>query len=138
MPSDSTETDQHTDRADLTRTVSPPEEGNPTRVEPTRPAENTENPADTDRVTGTQTVQKEPESQRKKGAEKPPPYRPPVPFPQRLAETKLNEQFAKFIDVLKQLHITIPFTEVLTQMPTYAKFLKDILSNKRSLGGTRQ
>jgi hypothetical protein len=72
--------------------------------------------------------------EKKKEAERPPPYRPPVPFPRRLAETKLNAQFAKFTEVLKGLQITIPFTEALTQMPTYAKFLKDILSNKRSLG----
>jgi hypothetical protein len=80
-------------------------------------------------------VPNEADKQKKKVTEKPPPYRPPVPFPQRLAETRLNEQFFKFIEVMKQLHITIPFTEALTQMPTYAKFLKDILSNKRSLGG---
>ena len=60
---------------------------------------------------------------------------PPVPFPQRLAESRLNEQFANFIQVLKQLHITIPFTDALTQIPTYTKFLKDIITNKRSLGG---
>jgi hypothetical protein len=33
LPSDSTEFDHHTDRADLTRTVSPPEKGDPSRVE---------------------------------------------------------------------------------------------------------
>jgi Aspartyl protease len=145
--------------------VSPPEKGNLSRVELTRPAENTEDPSDTDHVNGTRTVQEETssrtestrpaqvvkpldtdctkltrpvqksaEGQKMKEANKPPPYRPPVPFPRRLAETKLNDQFAKFVDVIKQLQITIPFTEALTQMPTYAKFLKDILSNKRSLG----
>ncbi|XP_009617647.1 uncharacterized protein [Nicotiana tomentosiformis] len=33
----------------------------------------------------------------------------------------------------KQLYINIPFTKVLTQMPSYAKFLKEILSNKRKM-----
>ncbi|XP_070022082.1 uncharacterized protein [Nicotiana sylvestris] len=33
----------------------------------------------------------------------------------------------------KQLYISIPFTEALTQMPSYAKFLKEILSSKRKL-----
>ena len=70
----------------------------PARAEPTRPAETTE---DTGRAHSTWVVQKESESQKKKGAEKPPPYRPPVPFPQRLVESKLNEQFANFIQVLK-------------------------------------
>lgn len=35
--------------------------------------------------------------------------------------------------MLKQLNITIPFLEAITQMPIYAKFLKEILSNKRKL-----
>ena len=63
-------------------------------------------------------------------------YIPPhrfVPFPQRLVKNKLDQQFAKFVDHLKMLNITIPFTEAITQMPTYAKFLKDILSNKRTI-----
>jgi hypothetical protein len=37
------------------------------------------------------------------------------------------------MEVLKQLTISIPFTDALLQMPSYSKFLKDILSNKRSL-----
>ncbi|XP_060200643.1 uncharacterized protein LOC132628909 [Lycium barbarum] len=34
---------------------------------------------------------------------------------------------------VEQLYINIPFTDALTQMPSYAKFLKDILSSKRKL-----
>ncbi|GKA36835.1 reverse transcriptase domain-containing protein [Tanacetum coccineum] len=34
---------------------------------------------------------------------------------------------------MKQLHINIPFTEALSQMPKYAKFLKGLLSNKTRL-----
>ncbi|XP_078170153.1 uncharacterized protein LOC144564429 [Carex rostrata] len=90
---------------------------------------------DATRIPDVRPASDKPEAQNKGKAEKPPPYRPPVPFPRRLAETKLNAQFANFVEVIKGLHITIPFTEALTQMPTYAKFLKDILSNKRSLGG---
>lgn len=63
----------------------------------------------------------------------PKPYQPPVPFPQRLAKAKLDKQFGKFLEVLKKLYINVPFTEALQQMPTYAKFLKDILPNKRKL-----
>ncbi|XP_060181589.1 uncharacterized protein LOC132611190 [Lycium barbarum] len=33
----------------------------------------------------------------------------------------------------QQIQINIPFTDALLQMPTYAKFLKEILSNKRKL-----
>ncbi|XP_021730693.1 uncharacterized protein LOC110697617 [Chenopodium quinoa] len=57
----------------------------------------------------------------------------PVPFPGRLAERKLNDKFPKFLSVMKNLHINLPFIEVVTQMPSYSKFLKDILTNKRKL-----
>ncbi|XP_009764078.1 uncharacterized protein [Nicotiana sylvestris] len=46
---------------------------------------------------------------------------------------KLDNQFAKFLEILKQIHINIPFTNALLQMPSYAKFLKEILSSKRKL-----
>ncbi|GKA04668.1 retrovirus-related pol polyprotein from transposon TNT 1-94 [Tanacetum coccineum] len=39
----------------------------------------------------------------------------------------------KFLENLKQLHINIPFTEALSQMPKYAKFIKGLLSNKTRL-----
>ncbi|XP_075091496.1 uncharacterized protein LOC107799401 [Nicotiana tabacum] len=38
--------------------------------------------------------------------------------------------------MLEQVHVNVPFTEVLSQMPTYAKFLKEILSNKRKVEET--
>ncbi|XP_073526517.1 uncharacterized protein [Phyllobates terribilis] len=63
----------------------------------------------------------------------PPTYKPPLPFPQRRAQAQLEHQFGKFVEVLKKLCINIPFTEALKQMPTYVKFLKEILSNKRNL-----
>ncbi|XP_039144038.1 uncharacterized protein LOC120281228 [Dioscorea cayenensis subsp. rotundata] len=56
-----------------------------------------------------------------------------IPFPQRLKKNKLDQQFAKFLDVFKKLHINIPFAEALEQMPSYVKFMKEILSNKRKL-----
>ncbi|XP_070020213.1 uncharacterized protein [Nicotiana sylvestris] len=45
----------------------------------------------------------------------------------------LDGQFSKFLEILKQIHINIPFTDALLQMPSYAKFLKEILSSKRKL-----
>ena len=61
----------------------------------------------------------------------PPPYVPPIPYPQRLVKTKLDKQFSKFLETFKKLHINIPFAEALTQMASYAKFIKEILSKKR-------
>ena len=37
------------------------------------------------------------------------------------------------MEVFKKLHINIPFADALEQMPSYVKFLKDILSRKRRL-----
>ncbi|XP_010681877.2 uncharacterized protein LOC104896782 [Beta vulgaris subsp. vulgaris] len=59
------------------------------------------------------------------------PYKPPVPFPQRLAQAKLEKKYGKFLDILKKLHINIPFLDAISEMPSYTKFLKDMLSNKR-------
>ncbi|GKA02468.1 putative reverse transcriptase domain-containing protein [Tanacetum coccineum] len=58
---------------------------------------------------------------------------PPVPFPRRLRNEKEEAQQKKFLENLKQLHINLPFMEVLAQMPKYAKFLKSLLTNKARL-----
>ena len=60
---------------------------------------------------------------------------PAVPFPQCLQKSKIEEQFARFLKTFQKLEISMPFTEVVTQMPLYAKFLKDILSKKRKIVG---
>ncbi|XP_022852334.1 uncharacterized protein LOC111373965 [Olea europaea var. sylvestris] len=60
-------------------------------------------------------------------------YAPPIPFSQRLQRKKLDKQFAKFVEIFKKLHINIPFADAIAQIPSYAKFLKEILSNKKRL-----
>ncbi|KAK8952364.1 hypothetical protein KSP39_PZI003940 [Platanthera zijinensis] len=56
---------------------------------------------------------------------------PPPPFPARLAKSKLDIQFQKFMEIFRKLTINIPFAEALEQMPSYVKFMKDILAKKR-------
>ena len=68
--------------------------------------------------------------QKKKGV---PAYTLAVPFPQRLQKSRREEQFSKFLDIFKKIEINILFTEVISQMPLYAKFLKGILSKKRKI-----
>ena len=58
-------------------------------------------------------------------------YHPPIPFPQRLKQTKLDNQFSKFLTMFRKLEINIPFVEALAQMPHYAKFMKEIINKKR-------
>ncbi|XP_041025441.1 uncharacterized protein LOC121265839 [Juglans microcarpa x Juglans regia] len=61
------------------------------------------------------------------------PYVPPIPFPQRLKQNKINQQFEKSLKVFRQLQINISFVDVLAQIPAYTKFLKEIMSKKRQL-----
>ena len=60
-------------------------------------------------------------------------YTPVVAFPQRLQKSRREEQFSKFLDIFKKIEINIPFAEVISQIPLYAKFLKEILSKKRKI-----
>ena len=60
-------------------------------------------------------------------------YRPPLPFPQRMKQAKIDEQFSRFVNMFKKLEIDIPFSEALAQIPNYAKFMKDIINKKRKL-----
>ena len=47
-----------------------------------------------------------------------------------------NTKYERFVKVLKSLNLNIPFTEALSEMPAYTKFLKEILSRKRSIPET--
>ncbi|XP_031119033.1 uncharacterized protein LOC116022450 [Ipomoea triloba] len=56
-----------------------------------------------------------------------------LPFPQRLWKSKDTERENKFKMMLDKLEISMPFVDAVTQIPSYKKFLKDILSNKKKL-----
>ena len=58
---------------------------------------------------------------------------PVILFSQRLQKAKMEEQFSRFLHIFNKIEINIPFAEALTQMPNYAKFLKEILSKKKKL-----
>ncbi|GAU33300.1 hypothetical protein TSUD_279780 [Trifolium subterraneum] len=60
---------------------------------------------------------------------------PPIqhlPYPRVPTKKDKERQYARFLDIFKRLQISLPFPEVLEQMPTYAKFMKEILTKKRS------
>ncbi|CAM8959826.1 unnamed protein product [Rhodiola kirilowii] len=65
----------------------------------------------------------------------PAPYKPPVPYPQRLKGARRDKEFMKFVDKIRTLYITMPFTDAITQIPTYAKFMKEIMTGKRKMDG---
>lgn len=57
-----------------------------------------------------------------------------LPFPTRNKKKGQHEKnFEKFLEMFKKLELNIMFLEALEQMPTYAKFMKDIISKKRTI-----
>ncbi|CAM8999521.1 unnamed protein product [Rhodiola kirilowii] len=62
------------------------------------------------------------------------PYSPPVPFPQRLIKpSKLEKKYEVFTKMLKKLYVYMPFHELIKKAPLCNKFLKEILSKKRTI-----
>nr|XP_009776575.1 PREDICTED: uncharacterized protein LOC104226315 [Nicotiana sylvestris] len=59
--------------------------------------------------------------------------KPPPPCPQRLAKQNGENQFKKFIQMMKSLSINVPLAEAWEQMPSYAEFMKDLVTKKRSM-----
>ncbi|XP_070050034.1 uncharacterized protein [Nicotiana tomentosiformis] len=59
--------------------------------------------------------------------------KPPPPYPQRLTKQNSENQFKKFIQMMKSLSINVPLVEALEKMPIYAMFLKDLVTKKRSM-----
>ena len=58
---------------------------------------------------------------------------PPPPFPQRLVKKAEDGKYRRFITILKQLSVNVPLVEALEQMTCYAKFMKDLVTKKRSV-----
>ncbi|XP_070004956.1 uncharacterized protein [Nicotiana sylvestris] len=56
--------------------------------------------------------------------------RPPAPFPQRLAKYQKNEQYKKFLEILKQIQVSIPLIDALKEMSGYTKMMNDLMSLK--------
>ncbi|KAK1666577.1 hypothetical protein QYE76_054736 [Lolium multiflorum] len=56
-----------------------------------------------------------------------------IPFPGRFEKSKEDNHFARFLEKMRDVQITIPILEVVTHIPTYAKFFKEIISKKRSI-----
>jgi len=56
---------------------------------------------------------------------------PKVPYPDRLQAPKKEGKFEDILEVFKQVQINIPFLDAIQQVPSYAKFLKDLITVKR-------
>lgn len=56
--------------------------------------------------------------------------RPPHPFPQRFKKIE-DGKFLKFISMLHQLSVNIPFVQALKKVQDYSKFMKYLVTKKR-------
>ena len=55
----------------------------------------------------------------------------PPPFPQALQIKKNSVNQTEILEVLRQVKVNIPLLDMIKQVPTYAKFLKDLCTVKR-------
>jgi len=58
-----------------------------------------------------------------------------LPFPRRNRGLQSDEQFGKFVEVIQKLYVNIPLLPAI-EVPTYAKYIRDIINKKRPLPTT--
>ncbi|GJV43161.1 hypothetical protein Tco_1427697 [Tanacetum coccineum] len=63
----------------------------------------------------------------------PKPYKPKIPYPQRLRKEKMEAQYGKFLDMIRAVRINVPLVDVLARMPNYGKFFKELVNNKHKI-----
>lgn len=56
-----------------------------------------------------------------------------LPFPENNDKSKEEKQYAKFLDMMKEVQVTIPILEAVFHVPMYARFFKELLTKKTSL-----
>ena len=78
--------------------------------------------------------EKEAEPERVINSEDPVKKDMPPPFPQALRGKKNIPNQAEIWEVLRQVKVNIPLLDMIKQVPTYAKFSKDLCTVKKGLG----
>ncbi|RYQ95339.1 hypothetical protein Ahy_B08g090543 [Arachis hypogaea] len=58
-----------------------------------------------------------------------------TPFPRLLNGVVEKRIYSRFLDIFASLHVNIPFIKALQQMPSYIKYMKELLTRKNSLKG---
>jgi hypothetical protein len=60
---------------------------------------------------------------------------PPIPFPQRVQKNKKKsvEEDKEILDTFRKVAVNIPLLDAIKQIPKYAKFLKDLCTNRRKV-----
>ncbi|CAN6719651.1 unnamed protein product [Malus baccata var. baccata] len=60
-----------------------------------------------------------------------PPYKPPLPFPQRQQQRSKDQQCIEFMKTLAKVQINLPLLDAIKHIPSYAKFLNELCSKKK-------
>jgi hypothetical protein len=55
-----------------------------------------------------------------------------LPFPHQAKKLVEDENFSRFVEVIRRMYVHIPMLDTM-QVPTYARYLKDILNQKRQI-----
>ena len=63
---------------------------------------------------------------------------PPAPYPHRLRASKKVNNHYEIYELFKQVKLNIPLLDSIKQIPSYAKFLKDLCTVKRKLGVNKE
>jgi hypothetical protein len=56
-------------------------------------------------------------------------------FPHQAKKPVEDEKFSRFVEVIRRMYVHIPMLDAI-QVPTYARYLKDILNQKRPISKT--
>ncbi|KAJ9535161.1 hypothetical protein OSB04_un001760 [Centaurea solstitialis] len=60
------------------------------------------------------------------------------PFPSRFEKTKRESEEKEILDTFRKVQVNIPLLDAIKQVPRYAKFLKELCTNKRKLKGNEK
>lgn len=62
----------------------------------------------------------------------------PPSFPSRFKQSKKEEQEKEILEIFRKVEVNIPLLDAIKQVLRYAKFLKELCSNKRKLSGNEK
>ena len=58
-----------------------------------------------------------------------------LPFPSQFSRSKKEESEKEILDTFRKVQVNIPLRDAIKQVPRYAKFLKELCTNKHKLKG---
>ncbi|KAL0345927.1 UNVERIFIED_CONTAM: hypothetical protein Sradi_4424000 [Sesamum radiatum] len=81
---------------------------------------------------------KQAEKSNQVGEEHPKVFVPKPPFPERLAKSKKEDEKKEILETLHKVEVNIPLPNAIKHVLHYAKFLKDLCTNKPKLRGNER